>query len=969
MTDTKKMTLPSIIAAVVLGAAALVVSIVAVVSDAGEEVSKSDPINYTVAFVEKAIDYYEEHGRQATLDYYNSPESVDGDWYLFIFDKENRAVAHVDPELLGQELTGDLGTDVNGYRFGEVMAAATEEGRWVDYFFLNPVTGNQEFKHGWVVRHDGLLFGSGWYQVLPTSPSPAASKSSPAEYTQWFVQDAVNVYDASGLDALIERTNDPNNMDGDWYIYVFDLEGKVLAHPTEELRGQNVQGPIGIDVAGERFGPKFLDITEEGGWITYYFRNPNGADCELKHSWAVRRGDVIIGSGWYEDAVSHPLLPSKCEPLDYTVATVERAVARYRSEGREASIAYHSSMESVDGRWYAFIVDADTGDVLAHPAAAFIGENLWTSSEAYDDAGYYYAGDLAQVTSEGIFVRNVLGVPTIDEQNPFHTIEEVKHYYAVLEDGLIFASGWYTPAPTPDAPSEYARLLVGRTLTMYDEEGLDATLDYYNSPESVDGQWYVFIIEERDGVLYSVASANRPDLVGTTWERIDANGFHYGRAFAAVTEEGGGEWVPYLFTHPETGEDTLKHTWVVRRGNLLFGAGWYEGSDTASSPYAAEAARFLASFTADHSPRASATGQELAAAQTLKAHLERLGYETVLQEFTVLDASAEVAFDPAPEAVPDSLGAQPLLNSGGGAVTAPLFFTGMALEGEVPDDLEGHIALIERGEISFQEKVQRVAAAGALAAVIYNNVDGDFRGSVATPASIPAVSIDRQTGLNLRELMGDGTVESTISVIHTESPSRNVVANKPGAANPDSVVIVGAHYDTAPNVPGANDSSSGVAAFLSVARHIADRSYPFTVRLVLFGSQINGLFGSYHYVEAMSEEERSNSLAMINFDVVGSGRALEVDGDEDLRQAALTLATDLGAAMSSEWSLPEGARSDHVPFAEAGIPNIIIAAHDISRIHTADDTLEYINPYLIGWAAEIGVALLDHLAAQEGESH
>ena len=33
----------------------------------------------------------------------------------------------------------------------------------------------------------------------------------------------------------------------------------------------------------------------------------------------------------------------------------------------------------------------------------------------------------------------------------------------------------------------------------------------------------------------------------------------------------------YLFTHPETGEDAPKHTWLVRRDNLLIGAGWYEG--------------------------------------------------------------------------------------------------------------------------------------------------------------------------------------------------------------------------------------------------------------------------------------------------------------------------------------------------------------------------------------------------------
>ena len=271
------------------------------------------------------------------------------------------------------------------------------------------------------------------------------------------------------------------------------------------------------------------------------------------------------------------MLPSKCEPTHFTVATVHRAIERYRAEGYVATIAYHSSAQSVAGRWYTFILDAASGELLAHPATAFIGQNLTMGSEAYDDAGSFYAGDLIEATAEGTFVRNVISVPTVDEQNSFHTMEEVKHYYAVLEDGLIFASGWYTPPPTQDDPSEYARLLVGRALTRYDDTGLDAKLAHYNSPASVDGPWYVLIIEDRDGVLYSVASANRPDLVGTTWERIDATGFNYGESFAAVTEAGGGQWVSYTFTHPETGEDAPKHSWVVRRDNLLFGAGWYAG--------------------------------------------------------------------------------------------------------------------------------------------------------------------------------------------------------------------------------------------------------------------------------------------------------------------------------------------------------------------------------------------------------
>ena len=54
--------------------------------------------------------------------------------------------------------------DATGYFYGDELLGATEEGRWVSYVILNPETGENEQKHTWAVRHEGLLFGSGWYE-------------------------------------------------------------------------------------------------------------------------------------------------------------------------------------------------------------------------------------------------------------------------------------------------------------------------------------------------------------------------------------------------------------------------------------------------------------------------------------------------------------------------------------------------------------------------------------------------------------------------------------------------------------------------------------------------------------------------------------------------------------------------------------------------------------------------------------
>lgn len=60
-------------------------------------------------------------------------------------------------------------------------------------------------------------------------------------------------------------------------------------------------------------------------------------------------------------------------------------------------------------------------------------------------------------------------------------------------------------------------------------------------------------------------------------------------------------------------------------------------------------------------------------------------------------------------------------------------------------DVTGKIALISRGDITFQEKVDNAAAAGAAAAIVYNNAAGVIYMSI-DPYAIPAASITKADG-------------------------------------------------------------------------------------------------------------------------------------------------------------------------------------------------------------------------------
>ena len=167
---------------------------------------KSAPAEYTKFFVNNAISRYETQGLNATLAYYNRPESIDSQWYVFIIDENDLVIGHPDAHRLGLDVKGWVGTDANGYNFGPDMLSATEDGKWVSYVYRNPesgelgasYTGELELKNAWVVKHYGLLFASGWYVNAD-------------DFTKAMVSTAARVFRQAGLEGTIAYFASPES--------------------------------------------------------------------------------------------------------------------------------------------------------------------------------------------------------------------------------------------------------------------------------------------------------------------------------------------------------------------------------------------------------------------------------------------------------------------------------------------------------------------------------------------------------------------------------------------------------------------------------------------------------------------------------------------------------------------------------------------------------------------------------------
>lgn len=99
----------------------------------------------------------------------------------------------------------------------------------------------------------------------------------------------------------------------------------------------------------------------------------------------------------------------------------------------------------------------------------------------------------------------------------------------------------------------------------------------------------------------------------------------------------------------------------------------------------------------------------------------------------------------------------------------------------------------------------------------------------------------------------------------------NLIAEKKG--EDETAVVIGAHYDTVPGTPGADDNASGVAGLLELARLHRDHSSPKTLLFVAFANEEPPCFGfsnmgSMVYAKSLREEGRPVEV-MVSLEMIG----------------------------------------------------------------------------------------------------
>ncbi|MER5965145.1 M28 family metallopeptidase [Streptomyces sp. NPDC002057] len=339
-----------------------------------------------------------------------------------------------------------------------------------------------------------------------------------------------------------------------------------------------------------------------------------------------------------------------------------------------------------------------------------------------------------------------------------------------------------------------------------------------------------------------------------------------------------------------------------------------------------------------------------ASAAYVYTQLKKAGYNVSYQrfdfEYTETQAEKASVVSPAPRTL-DIKAMTYTKSTPVGGITAGLVAVPVDADGTTgcePGDFAsgtftGKIALIKRGGCTFAVKQENAAAAGAAAAIIYNNTDGALSGTLgaATAGKIPTGGLTQAEGNQLAADLANGPVSLSLEIRQLQQirSTNNVIAETKGG-NAANTVMLGSHLDSVTAGPGINDNGSGSAGLLQTALELAASKEKVRnkVRFAWWSAEENGLLGSEHYVKNLTALDKSEIKLYLNFDMIASPNygLFVYDGDDSDATGAgagpagsAQLERDINDFLDKGGIPHEGTdftgRSDYGPFIGVGIPS------------------------------------------------
>jgi hypothetical protein len=263
---------------------------------------------------------------------------------------------------------------------------------------------------------------------------------------------------------------------------------------------------------------------------------------------------------------------------------------------------------------------------------------------------------------------------------------------------------------------------------------------------------------------------------------------------------------------------------------------------------------------------------------------------------------------------------------------------------------QGRAAIVETSGVSNHQMFDVAHDAGVTALILHNVDIHEKIGYVPISKGsrqpdgwpdpeypdIPFIMLSRDAGDTIlaaqnAKLRIHVDVEIGMRTVHV------VVGEVKGTGDTDEFVVIGAHHDSVYVGNGAIDNGCGTTTVIELAHQLSEVEVERTIRLMTFGAEEDGLYGSFNYVEAHQEEINRSCVGMLNFDMphVNLQRGNQgwvTPDDKDRFDLIETIIDDiyedrpdLEQRFNYSVSLmehPGEVGSDSMPFARSGIPTI-----------------------------------------------
>lgn len=196
-----------------------------------------------------------------------------------------------------------------------------------------------------------------------------------------------------------------------------------------------------------------------------------------------------------------------------------------------------------------------------------------------------------------------------------------------------------------------------------------------------------------------------------------------------------------------------------------------------------------------------------------------------------------------------------------------------------------------------------------------------------------------------------GSFCDEVQIENYSQTGNNVVGLILATTETDQWIVIGAHYDSVKDCPGANDNATGVALAYSVAQYVASlETRKYNLRIVFFDEEERGLIGSKAYAKQLLDE-KVNVVSVHTIDQLG----WDEDGDQGIELEVPTAEIkDQYTKVAKEYhytfpiQISDVTSTDHrsfrqLGFAATGITEEYKNGDTTPHYHRPTDTYETVN--------------------------